>query len=173
MHTKRAVRVSATTFIVAAACGAFGILAVAARTAPSGGTDVQATQSLIEDAERRWVEAVTTGDTAVVETTLSDDFTGTAPDGNAFDKKVMVDLIRGAPQEYISNRLDGMTVKFYGDVAIAQGSETWERRTQLPKKGRFVWTDTWMLRGGKWQIIAGADFELPTTEVATSRVSAE
>jgi ketosteroid isomerase-like protein len=165
MRPDQAVKISATTFVLAAACGVFGILAVAARTPPSDAVEPQAApemaQRIIEESERKWVDAVTSGDAGIVEKTLADDFTGVGPDGNPFDKKTMVELIRGAPQEYISDRFDGMTVKFYGKTAVAQGSESWERRTEMPKKGRFVWSDTWMLRNGKWQIVAGVDYELP------------
>ena len=135
------------------------------RAPPVGQADPQASPQMalpiIESAERKWVSAVTSGDTSIVEDTLADDFIGVGPDGKPFDKKTMVELIGGAPQEYVSDRFDGMTAKFYGNTAVATGSETWERRTQLPKKGRFVWTDTWMFRDGKWQIVAGADYELP------------
>lgn len=168
MRSDRAVKVSATTFVLAAACGVFGILAVAARTPPADKTDPQASPTvalpLIEEAERKWVSAVVSGDTSVIEATLADDFMGVGPDGKPFGKKDMVELIRAAPQEYISNTFGGMTAKFYGNTAVATGSETWERRTQLPKKGRFSWTDTWMLRDGKWQIVAGADHEMPLEE---------
>jgi hypothetical protein len=33
-----------------------------------------------------------------------------------------------APQIFISNRLNEVKVRFYGDTAIAQGNESWERR---------------------------------------------
>ena len=42
-----------------------------------------------------------------------------------------------------------------GDTAVAQGSESWVRQTG--ERGRFVWTDTWILREGRWQIVAAGD----------------
>ncbi len=42
-----------------------------------------------------------------------------------------------------------------GDTAVAQGSESWVRQTG--ERGRFVWTDTWILREGRWQIVAAED----------------
>ncbi len=53
-----------------------------------------------------------------------------------------------------SNHLNDVKVRFYGDTAVAQGNESWERRTGTPKRGRFVWIDTWIRRNGKWQIVA-------------------
>ena len=67
----------------------------------------------------------------------------------------MIADTRNAPQYFVSNRLNGVKVRFYGDTAIAQGDETWERRTG--ERGRFVWTDTWIRRSGRWQIVAAED----------------
>jgi aminopeptidase C len=50
-------------------------------------------------------------------------------------------------------------VRFYGNTAIAQGSESWEKRSG--ERGRFVWTDTWLLRNGHWQIVAAEDLIAP------------
>jgi hypothetical protein len=52
-------------------------------------------------------------------------------------------------------------VRFFGDTAVAQGSESWERRTGKPRLGRFVWTDTWVRRNGHWQIVAAEDLIIP------------
>ena len=38
---------------------------------------------------------------------------------------------------------------------------TWVRRTGTPLRARFVWTDTWILRNGKWQIVASEDLIAP------------
>jgi hypothetical protein len=62
-----------------------------------------------------------------------------------------------APKYFISNHLNEVKLRFYGDTAVAQGSESWERRTGTPKRGSFVWTDTWIRRNGKWQIVAAED----------------
>jgi aminopeptidase C len=50
-------------------------------------------------------------------------------------------------------------IRFYGDTAIAQGNESWQRRTG--ERGRFVWTDTWLRRNGRWQIVAAEDLTIP------------
>jgi len=35
------------------------------------------------------------------------------------------------------------------------------RRAGAPPRGRFVWTDTWIRRNGKWQIVAAEDLIAP------------
>ena len=69
----------------------------------------------------------------------------------------MVADTKNAPKYFASNHLNEVKVRFYGDAAVAQGNESWVRRTGTPKQGRFVWTDTWIKRGGKWQIVAAED----------------
>ena len=53
-----------------------------------------------------------------------------------------------------------MKVRFYGNTAVAQGDETWVRRSDS-SAGRFVWTDTWVLHNGNWQIVAAEDLIAP------------
>lgn len=71
----------------------------------------------------------------------------------------MIADTRNAPKYFVSNHLNQVKVRFYRDTAVAQGSETWERRGG--ERGRFVWTDTWIRRNGKWQIVAAEDLIAP------------
>ena len=71
----------------------------------------------------------------------------------------MIADTRNAPKDFVSNRLNDVKVRFYGNTAVAQGSETWEKRSS--ERGRFVWTDTWLQRNGRWQIVAAEDLIAP------------
>jgi ketosteroid isomerase-like protein len=115
----------------------------------------------IRESESQWAESVANGDTSVVERILADDFLGIDPDGNLYEKAKMVADVREAPKEFISNHLNDVKVRFFGDTAVAQGDESWVRRTGTPLRARFVWTDTWILRNGKWQIVASEDLIAP------------
>ena len=77
----------------------------------------------------------------------------------------MVSDTREAPKYFVSNHANEIKVRFYGEAAVAQGDETWERRTGDPLRGRFVWTDTWIKRNGKWQIVAAEDLIAPEKPV--------
>ena len=109
--------------------------------------------------ERAWAESVATGDSAAVARILADDFIGVDPDGKQYRKAQMVADTRQGPKYFKSNHLNDVIVRFYGDTAVAQGSETWEKRNG--KRGRFVWTDTWVRRNGRWQIVAAEDLIAP------------
>jgi hypothetical protein len=86
----------------------------------------------IIESERQWAESVATGDASVVERILADDFVGVDPKGRLYDKATMVSDTRDAPNYFVSNRANEIKVRFYGDTAVAQGSETWERGSGEP-----------------------------------------
>jgi hypothetical protein len=116
----------------------------------------------IRDSESQWAEAVANGDVSVVQRILADDFSGVdAGDGHLYPKSESISWIQAHHSEYLFNHLDEVKVRFFGTTAVAQGSESWERRTGEPRRGRFVWTDTWVLRNEHWQIVAAEDLIAP------------
>src|SRR5262249_10411906 len=135
------------------------ILAILCLCHCSGQKGQKETERYILESERKWAESVATGDTSAIERILAGDFVGVDPQGHLYNKQQMVADTRKAPKYYVSNRLNDVKVRFYGDTAIAQGSETWEKRTG--ERGRFVWTDTWIRRNGRWQIVAAEDLIAP------------
>ena len=121
--------------------------------------DQKETERYILESERQWAESVATGDTSAIERILADDFIGVDPKGRLYTKQQMIDETRNAPKYFVSNRLNDVKVRFYRKTAVAQGSETWEKRTG--ERGRFVWTDTWIRRNRRWQIVAAEDLISP------------
>lgn len=115
------------------------------------------TEKYILDGSRQWAESVSTGRTEDLERIIAEDFVGTDPQGRRYNKAKMLENTREAPKYFASNKIGPVTVYFFGDTAVAQGEETWTRHRGDPITGRFVWTDTWMKRNGKWQIIAAQD----------------
>ena len=119
------------------------------------------TERYIIESERQWAESVATGDTTAIKRILADDFVGVDPKGRLYDKAAMIAETAQAPKEFVSNRLNQVRVRFFGNTAVAQGSESWVRRRGEPRRGRFVWTDTWICRNGQWQIVAAEDLIAP------------
>lgn len=114
-------------------------------------------EKYIQAGARQWAESVATGRTEDLERIIADDFVGTDPQGRRYDKAKMLENTREAPKYFASNQIGPVMVTFFGNTAVAQGEETWTRHRGDPISGRFVWTDTWMKRNGKWQIIAAQD----------------
>jgi len=130
------------------------------------GYDQKQAELYITDSERQWAESVATGDNSVVQRMLADDFVGVDPKGQLYDKHKMVSETADAPKYFSSNHLNDVKIRFYGDTAVVQGSESWERKNG--ERGRFVWTDTWLRRNGRWQIVAAEDLIAPEPAASPS-----
>jgi hypothetical protein len=129
--------------------------------AQSAKTDYVKSKQYITESEKQWAEAVASGDSTVVQRILADDFIGVDTKGFQYDKVHEVHNTVDGPKYFKSNRLDDIKVRIYGNMAVAQGYETWVRYSGKQLTGRFVWTDTWLLRNGKWQIVAAEDLIPP------------
>ena len=116
-------------------------VALCSCTKRRGNADIE---KYIIESERQWAESVASGDTTTIERILADDFVGVDPKGKWYKKAKMIADTREAPKYFVSNQANDIKVRFYGNTAVAQGSETWERRGG--ERGRFVWTDTWVKR---------------------------
>jgi hypothetical protein len=112
------------------------------------------------DLERKWAEAGCTHQLAA--DTFADDFQGTAPDGSRYDKAHTLQTNSSVTEREC--HLDDAKVRLFGDnTAIVYGSE----RAMLKPQGQtermrcLVWTDTWLKRNEKWQIVAAQDTAVP------------
>jgi Domain of unknown function (DUF4440) len=116
------------------------------------------TAKYIIDMERKWAEGVCV-DNGVVAGLLADDFQGTSPKGARFRKADELKDEKGARTARDCG-LDEAKVHFFGDsVAVVYGREhaVGKDKSQPGIKVCQVWTDTWLKRGGTWQIIASQD----------------
>lgn len=116
------------------------------------------TARYIVDMERKWAEGVCVNN-GVIAGLLAEDFQGTSTAGGRFSK---ADELRDEKAAHTSHDcgLDDAKVHFFSDnLAIVYGSEhaTGKDRSQPEAKVCQVWTDTWLRRDGKWQIIASQD----------------
>ena len=116
------------------------------------------TANYIIDMERKWAEGVC-GDNGVIAGLLADDFQGTSTSGARFNKADELKDEKG-PRSAHDCGLDEAKVHFFGDsFAVVYGGEhaLGKDPAQPNTKICQVWTDTWLKRDGKWQIIASQD----------------
>jgi ketosteroid isomerase-like protein len=132
------------------------LLVTSARDAQQGNAE-----NYIKRSESEWAAAASKGDTGAVKRILADDFLGIAPDGSSYDKAKEIADTMNDHGNTISNHVNEVKVRFFGETAVAQGSETWEQRNGQLKRGTYVWTDTWVRRNNSWQIVAAEDLLLP------------
>ena len=121
-----------------------------------------ATAKFMVDAERQWAEAACTHN-RIVERILADDFQGTSPEGMRYTKSEELAQTTDSSKTSRDCRLIDANVRFFGDnLAMVYGSERAVRRAKdgTEKPRCLIWTDTWLKRDGKWQIIAAQDMPL-------------
>ena len=116
------------------------------------------TAQYIIDMERKWAEGVC-ADNGVVTELLAEDFQGTSTDGSRFTKTDELRDEKG-PRTAHDCGLDEAKVRYFGEsLAIVYGREhaVGKDKSQPNAKVCQSWTDTWLKRSGKWQIIASQD----------------
>ena len=127
-----------------------------------------ATAKFIVDAEGQWAESACNHNKKIAETILADDFLaigtpvlqGTSSEGTHYTKSVVVAETADLSKTARDCRLIDAKVRFFGDdLAMVYGSESSARKTKdgAEESRCLIWTDTWLKRGGKWQIIAAQD----------------
>jgi mannose-6-phosphate isomerase-like protein (cupin superfamily) len=129
-------------------------------------------KSLVE-MEREWAEVCVTHDVNVLERILADDFLGTNTDGKLYTKSDDIRKIRSSTKRFVSGRLNDVKVRFFGsDMAVLHGVETCLRKTNegTEEPETAVWTDTWLKRKGRWQIVAAQDAAVPAMLKDDSKV---
>ncbi|MBZ5648436.1 MAG: nuclear transport factor 2 family protein [Acidobacteriia bacterium] len=113
----------------------------------------------IIDMERQWAEEPCDHN-LIAENILADDFQGTSTDGKRYSKAEEVEDAKHPKSEARACRLIDAKVRFFGDnVALVYGSESRIKKAQDGKEytQTQIWTDTWLKRNGKWQIVAAQD----------------
>lgn len=91
---------------------------------------------------------------------FADDFQGTSPKGAHYGKPKSVPKYDKNAKWSTDCRLDRADVRFFSpEVAVVYGAESKTVALQGSKHERrcVAWTDTWLKRKGKWQIIAAQD----------------
>jgi hypothetical protein len=110
------------------------------------------------DMERKWAEGVC-ADNGVVASLLADDFQGTSTNGARFHKADELQDEKG-PRSAHDCGIDEAKVHLFGDsAAVVYGREhaVGKDKSQPGAKVCQIWTDTWLKRGGTWQIVASQD----------------
>ncbi len=146
------------TFAVMLAAAAVGQLE--AQQARVGAPDDPTVKSMIA-AERMW-SASNCAPQPGLRDVIADDYQGTATDGHRVKKANVVETDSSALDRECT--LGDVAVHFFGDdLAVLYGGESSLRKDKagVEKKRCLIWTDTWLRRGGKWQIIASQDTVVP------------
>jgi ketosteroid isomerase-like protein len=111
--------------------------------------------------EDEWAVGLTRRDAAVFRRLLADGFIYTEDDRTVGRDDVLRDVVAG-PDTVETAHNEEMQVHRFGTTAIVTG---WlvvaGRGTRGPFNRRYRFTDTWVRRGGRWQIVAAHDYLVP------------
>lgn len=132
---------------------ALSTTAASAQTSRWASADDKTAEWMISQ-ERRWAETACDGND-IAQKILADDFQGTSPSGKRYSKPDTI----GEKPDARDCKLGEVKIRFFGDnLAIAYGSES-RVKTKDGKDSveTLIWTDTWLKRNGRWQIIAAED----------------
>ena len=126
-----------------------------------------ATSKWMIEQETAWAEQEC-GHKPILAELLAEDFRGTSPKGERYDKAQALAKAASDKSHATDCRLLHTDVRFFRpDTAIIYGSETAMETTPEGKPQRYclIWTDTWLKRNAKWQIVAAQDalFTCPPT----------
>jgi ketosteroid isomerase-like protein len=115
--------------------------------------------------EREWLDAYLKADAAAMERIEADEFSITYPNGEVVTKAQEIERIK-ASKPRIDGSLEfsteGTTVKFNGDTAVLSGVFIQKQRMKGEEKlVRERYTDVWVKRNGRWQVVSSQLTAIP------------
>lgn len=122
--------------------------------------DRAADEAAIREGAAAWGAAFIRGDTGTIDRLLADDFVGTAKDGSLYDKATMLGWARKGPN-ITSSKTKIDRIRFFGDIAIATGTDDMVGPAPALQRIKSIWTDIWVRRNGQWRVVAAHDMAGP------------
>jgi ketosteroid isomerase-like protein len=111
-----------------------------------------AVEAEVRRLERRWLDAYEQHDAAAMDSIVADEFIITYPQGGTMAKPAIMAQIRarteGGGPRFSTEEVIART---FGDTIVLTGILVMEGRRG---KQRSRYTDTWVRRGGRWQVVA-------------------
>jgi ketosteroid isomerase-like protein len=113
------------------------------------------------DEER--TEAMVKGDLAALERLLADDLTYAHSSTKVDTKAVFIENLRSGASKYRGFQREESNTRLFGDSAVNTGVATVsvENQGQAPATFKIRYTDVWVKRDGKWQMVAWQSTRLP------------
>ena len=105
--------------------------------------------------EQDWGDAVTRHDADFLDRLEADDYTYTGPDGGVSHKADDIDAAKAGIVRIESFSHRDMKVQVYGETAVVTGATILKGTAgDMDLSGRFRWTDVFVKRDGRWQVVA-------------------
>lgn len=108
--------------------------------------------------ERQWLDAYEQNNAEAMDRIVADDFTITFPNGGIQTKPQLMTMIRAprrAGQPRMRFSTEDVRSRAYGETVILMGRIITEyERNGKPVKEQSRYTDTYVKRNGRWQVVA-------------------
>jgi len=109
----------------------------------------------VKQQEQKWAQATVKEGAAAVDQYEADDIIDTDPSGRVTDKAQDKTDLSSGDLKFQSIELSDLKVHVYGNTAVAAGtSEIKGAYKGQDISGKYRFTDTWVMRSGKWQAVA-------------------
>jgi ketosteroid isomerase-like protein len=111
----------------------------------------------VKEMEEKWEASIPSHDFSTVQGFVSSDFVGISSQGKFVDKSSMLAEFKKDKDTYKSAKNEKLNVKAFGPNVMVVTGRAREKGTAKDGKAfdrTFLFTDTWMNRGGQWQCIA-------------------
>ena len=143
-------------FVMAAAGMVFAQAADTRKLSTGTRTSAQDTEATLMKMERDAAAALTKRDLAGFGAIFADDATFTGPDGAVQTKAQLLADVKSGALTIQSTEISDLKVRVFGESAVATYATTDKGKYKdRDISGRYRWTDVFVHRGGKWQIVAG------------------
>lgn len=102
-----------------------------------------------------WNDLRLKADVAGLDKLLADDWLLTHSDGRVQDKKDYLQELSSRTRSNQAIENEGVSIRRYGGTAVVTGTSVQAGTSNgLPWSGRFRYTRVWILREGRWQMVA-------------------
>ena len=136
-------------------------LAVVATSARAQNQNIEATKREITKLEEDWITAVIKRDAAAFNRLLVPNFVYTEDD-RVYTKAQLIKEVTTGSDTVTSGRNEDLTVRVFGNTAVATGWLVLVGRGASGKfERRYRYTDTWLKTGNTWRVIAAQDYLKP------------
>ena len=109
----------------------------------------------VRNLERSWLDAYEKRDVAAMTAIVADDFTITFADGSMQTKQQILESLKRPGGSTSKFTTENVQSRVYGDTVILTGLVISEwKQNDKPMTDRSRYTDTYVKRNGKWQVVA-------------------
>ena len=119
------------------------------------GKEISKPEQDVRKLERAWLDAYEKKDVEAMNAIVADDFTITFPGGGMQTKSEIIESLKrpgGSSSKFVT---EGVQSRAYGDTVILIGIVVSEwKQGDKPMSDRSRYTDTYVKRNGRWQVVA-------------------